>query len=282
VRAGIPFRSLNGAPAGSVGGPVAQLSATIRRYCLTTARSCGRSCPSSLMEGRLPETVLKGGAGSGVLRPRLVTADSGGPGHRPPGMMTWLRGARCTDPEAMPEMGSAAPGRKSPRWSAERRASRVMGRAAPRRVRIGRASPARQQNKCACRRSARPSIGDGRDHEDTTRAQKRAAGTKKTALFDIVRPDSGRRLMRAPRLRARYDEPQPEAVGWVEFLRDPTMAPQATVARCVARSQTLRDVGSRKRLDPTYDCFESLALGRRKPGRADLRARAKSRDRSVR
>ena len=56
------------------------------------------------MEGRLPETVLKGGAGSGVLRPRLVTAGSGGPGHRPPGMMTWLRGARCTDPEAMPEM----------------------------------------------------------------------------------------------------------------------------------------------------------------------------------
>src|SRR6185436_5882705 len=28
-------------------------------------------------------------------------------------------------------VGSAAPGRKSPRWSAERRASRVMGRAAP-------------------------------------------------------------------------------------------------------------------------------------------------------
>ena len=34
------------------------------------------------MEGRLLETVLKGGAGSGVLRPRLVTAGSGGPGHR--------------------------------------------------------------------------------------------------------------------------------------------------------------------------------------------------------
>src|SRR4051812_3544180 len=29
------------------------------------------------MEGRLPETVLKGGAGSGVRRPRLVTAGSG-------------------------------------------------------------------------------------------------------------------------------------------------------------------------------------------------------------
>ena len=61
-----------------------------------------------------------------------------------------------------------------------------MGRAAPRRVRIGRASPARQQNKCACRRSARPSIGDGREHRGRTRGQKRAAGTKKSALFDIV------------------------------------------------------------------------------------------------
>src|SRR5262245_44946590 len=28
----------------------------------------------------------EGGAGSGVLRPRLVTAGSGGPGHRPPGI----------------------------------------------------------------------------------------------------------------------------------------------------------------------------------------------------
>src|SRR3954468_23301553 len=51
----------------------------------------------------------EGGAGSGVLRPRLVTAGSGGPGHRPPGMTTWLRGARCTDPEAMPEMEARPP-----------------------------------------------------------------------------------------------------------------------------------------------------------------------------
>ena len=147
-----------------------------------------------------------------------------------------------------------------------------MGRAAPRRVRIGRASPARQQNKCACRRSARPSIGDGREHQGETRAQQRAAGTKKTALFDIVRRDDGQRLMREPRLRARYDESQPEAVGWVEFLRDPTMAPQGDCcAWRGARSQTPRDVGSRKRLDPTYDCFESLALSPRKSGLPDLR-----------
>src|SRR4051795_500095 len=86
--------------------------------------------PSSLMEGRLPETVLKGGAGSGVLRPRLVTAGSGGPGHRPPGTTTWLRGARCTDPEAMPEMearppaenrhGGAPRGERPASWDAPR------------------------------------------------------------------------------------------------------------------------------------------------------------------
>src|SRR3954464_8876951 len=34
---------------------------------------------------------------------------NGGPGHRPPGTTTWLRGARCTDPEAMPEMEARPP-----------------------------------------------------------------------------------------------------------------------------------------------------------------------------
>src|ERR1044072_7207873 len=73
------------------------------------------------MEGRLPETVLKDGAGSGVLRPRLVTAGSGGPGHRPPGMTTWLRGASLHVSGGNAGDRSAAPGRKSPRWSAARR-----------------------------------------------------------------------------------------------------------------------------------------------------------------
>src|SRR3954454_7984937 len=72
----------------------------------------------------------EGGAGSGVLRPRLVTAGSGGPGHRPPGMTTWLRGARSTDPEAMPEMearppaknrhGGAPRGERPASWDAPR------------------------------------------------------------------------------------------------------------------------------------------------------------------
>src|SRR6266508_2101500 len=90
------------------------------------------SFPALLIEGRLLETILKAergvascGGGSQPLAP-------GGPGSRPPGTTTWLRGARCTDPEDNAGDGSAAPGEKPPRWSAERRASRVMGRKAPR------------------------------------------------------------------------------------------------------------------------------------------------------
>ena len=74
----------------------------------------------------------EGGAGSGVLRQRLVTARPGRPGKSP---------ARHYDLAARSSLhgsggnvgeGSAAPGEKPPRWSAERRASRVMGRKAPR------------------------------------------------------------------------------------------------------------------------------------------------------
>src|SRR6476646_7517759 len=121
------------------------------------------------MEGRLPETVLKGGAGSGVLRPRLVTAGSGGPGHRPPGMTTWLRGARCTDPEAMPAMeapppaenrhGGAPRGERPASWDAPRLTERG----------ISRVSQTRQQDKCACRRSAHPSRGMDAKGKERTR-----------------------------------------------------------------------------------------------------------------
>ena len=84
----------------------------------------------------------EGGARRGVLRRRLVTARLGRQGPRPPGTTTWVRGARCTDPKATArrcrtagaqrrrKRGPGSP--KSPRWSAERRASRVMGRKAPR------------------------------------------------------------------------------------------------------------------------------------------------------
>ena len=143
------------------------------------------------MEGRLLETILKGGAGSGVLRPRLVTAGSGGPGHRPPGMMTWLRGARCTDPEAMPEMEARPPAEN--RHGGAPRGERPASWDAPR---LTRADPSRLANATTeiVRLSAlRPPLqGDGRDHKDKTRAQQRAAGTKNTALFDIVNRPTAR------------------------------------------------------------------------------------------
>src|SRR5262245_13023759 len=60
------------------------------------------------LRGRLRRRA-EGGAGSGVLRPRLVTKAPGGPGPRPPGITTWLRGARCTDPEEMPEKEARPP-----------------------------------------------------------------------------------------------------------------------------------------------------------------------------
>src|SRR6266478_5413561 len=89
------------------------------------------SFPASLIEGRLLETILKAERGVASCGGGSQPLVSGGPGSRPPGTTTWLRGARCTDPGNAGD-GSAAPGEKPPRWSAERRASRVMGRKAPR------------------------------------------------------------------------------------------------------------------------------------------------------
>src|SRR5205823_14452926 len=66
----------------------------------------------------------EGGAGSGVLRRRLATVASGGPGPRPPGTTTWLRGARCTEPEEMPEKEARTPAEKrhggAPKYAASR------------------------------------------------------------------------------------------------------------------------------------------------------------------
>src|SRR5262249_29411683 len=72
------------------------------------------------------------GARRGVLRRRIVTARHGRPGtpharHYDLAARSSLHGSGGNAGN-----GSAAPGEKSPRWSAERRASRVMGRKAPR------------------------------------------------------------------------------------------------------------------------------------------------------
>src|SRR6478609_9388460 len=96
------------------------------------------------MEGPSSRDDPEGGAGSGVLRLRLVTADSGGPGHRPPGIKTWLRGARCTDSEAMPEMEARPPAEN--RHGGAPRGGRPASWDAPRLTRAdGRVSQTRQQ-----------------------------------------------------------------------------------------------------------------------------------------
>src|ERR1700746_3157564 len=52
------------------------------------------------------------GARRGVLRWRLVTARPGRQGPRPPGTTTWVRGARCTNPQGhLP----AVVGRRAPK-----------------------------------------------------------------------------------------------------------------------------------------------------------------------
>ena len=69
-------------------------------------------------------------------------------------------------------------------------------------ARIRRVSQTRQQNMCACRRSAHPSLGVDAKGKARTRAQQRAAGTNNTALFDIVNRDDDQGLaLRAARPR---------------------------------------------------------------------------------
>src|SRR5262249_838437 len=126
------------------------------------------------LRGRLRRRA-EGGAGSGVLRPRLVTE---GPGRlgTPPARHYDLA-ARSSLPGAGGKAGegSAAPGPKSPRWSAERASASRWTRAAPRQAWT--VARHERDNRLA---------PFGAPLANKTRAQQRAAGTKKTALFDIV------------------------------------------------------------------------------------------------
>ena len=149
--------------------------------------------PSSLMEGRLPETVLRR---SGEWRPAAAARNRGlGRSGTPP--------ARHDDLAARSSLygsggnagdGSAAPGQKPPRWSAERRASRVMGRAALT-LRESVASRKRDTRDSAPVGAPPTPLRVGCEWiERPTRAQQRAAGTNNTALFDIVNRDDGQRF----------------------------------------------------------------------------------------
>src|SRR5262245_17671181 len=119
---------------------------------LTTHRGYARRYAASLIEGvlrRHPE----GGARRGVRRRRLVTVGLGRPGKSPArhydlAARSSLHGSGRQLPAVVgrraPKETEARPrGPKPPRWSAERRASRVTGRKAPRK-------------RLACRVMARP------------------------------------------------------------------------------------------------------------------------------
>src|SRR4051794_10306997 len=111
-------------------------------------------------------------------------------------MMTWLRGASLYGSGGNAGDGSAAPGQKSPRWSAERRASRVMGRAAPHSRGSSRLADATTtQVRLSAPRP--PLVGVDEKGKERTWAQQCAAGTNNTALFDIVNPAPGKGHTRA-------------------------------------------------------------------------------------
>ena len=147
--------------------------------------------------------VASCGGGSQLLAP-------GGPGSRPPGTTTWLRGARCTDPEDNAGDGSAAPGEKPPRWSAERRASRVMGRKASRKRLTYRVISAftrvcdahdtphgcLRTHPNVSRRSAHPSIRGERSK--VAKPGRKNAPRERDGLFDMVKWNDAERFRDEP------------------------------------------------------------------------------------
>src|SRR5262245_33975334 len=134
----------------------------------------------------------EGGAGSGVLRRRLVTVRPGRPGTPPArhydlAARSSLHGSARQLPAVVgrraPKETEARPrGLKPPRWSAERRASRVMGRKAPRK-RLACRDTARptgaRWHPNVSRRSAHPSIRVSEAKVKSPGRKKRAAGTKR-------------------------------------------------------------------------------------------------------
>src|SRR5262245_32772661 len=136
-------------------------------------------------EGPSPETSRRR---SGEWRPAAAARNRlapGGSGPRPPGTTTWLRGARSTDPEEMPEKEARPPAQN-------RHGGAPRGERVPLDARRASGSAARRASATRDNRNSAPfgaplapHGADGKE-ESKTRAQQRAAGTKKTALFDIV------------------------------------------------------------------------------------------------
>src|SRR5262249_41991767 len=136
------------------------------------------------LRGRLRRRA-EGGAGSGVLRPRLVTVGPGRPGTPPARHYDLAARSSLHNPEEMPEKEARPPAQNrhggAPRGERvpldARRASPGTARRAPKRATT-------EDLRLSALRS--PLVGVDGTETSKTRAQQRAAGTKKTALFDMV------------------------------------------------------------------------------------------------
>ena len=96
-------------------------------------------------------------------------------------------------PPAENRHGGAPRGERPASWDAPHPAG--CGSVAP--------HPRDTRDKCACRRSAHPSIGDGREHKDRPGRKNAPRERTTTALFDIVSMDTANGSLCAPRLRTR-------------------------------------------------------------------------------
>src|SRR5262245_40121948 len=136
-------------------------------------------------EGPSPETCRRR---SGEWRPAAAARNRsapGGSGPRPPGTTAWLRGARSTDPEELPEKEARPPAQN--RHGGAPRGERVPLDARRASGSADRRASATRDNRNSAPFGAPLALhGANGKEESKTRAQQRAAGTKKTALFDIV------------------------------------------------------------------------------------------------
>ena len=147
---------------------------------LTAYRADATSTSILAPEGCLLEHLLEDGARSGVPR---RAAGNRSPREAPDPALRAL-GPGCeelavTDPDAKSGEGSAAPGPKSPRWSAERRASHADGRKAPHK----RLACPNTPNGCFARAPVRlsvlrPPLIPGARSKSKTRAQKTRRGNE--------------------------------------------------------------------------------------------------------
>jgi hypothetical protein len=158
--------------------------ATYCIYILTTCCVRSTKIPSLAHRGASSGGDPEGGARRGVLRRRLVTVASGGPGPRPPGTTTWLRGARCDRSGANAGESSAAP---EPKTATVERREASVPRYGTQGASLGdwraalRARPtgALAQHPNVSRRSAHPSSRVSEAKGKARAQKKRAAGTRR-------------------------------------------------------------------------------------------------------